>query len=214
MVFLKEDLIKCVETTKPEGFELIYHTGVIHFVNLNSLSENRIGITFAHYFPHSITFTGISNSITYKIIEDILFQNSKNLGLEYSSASSFRSSVGSNSSKYSVVDKKIESESQFLELKPNIEYIINNYCLPFFEKYQDLYNVAELLSSLKPQEVVPYIQGAKLFCKTILILRESNHPRFQEKRDEFYEVLKKQANKKEVYKQQLKLFESLFYSEV
>jgi len=211
MVFLKENLIKCVKTTKPEGFELEYHTGIINFINSNSLSENRIGITFACYFPHSITFTGISSSITYKAIEDILLQKSKDLRLDYSSASSFRSSSESNSSGYSIVDKKIESEDDFVNVQPNIEYIINNDCLPFFEKYQDLYNVAELLSSLKPQEVVPYIQGAKLFCKTILILREANHPKFDEKRDEFYEVLKKQATKKAVYKEQLKLFENLFY---
>ena len=115
---------------------------------------------------------------------------------------------------YSIFETRIDNKECFDKVfKYEIEYI-NKSVLPFFEKYQDLNNVAELLSKLKPQEVVPYIQGPKLFSKTILILKETNHPKYEPKRDEFYEVLKKQALKKEVYKQQLQLFESLFYTEL
>ncbi|MGV6861255.1 MAG: hypothetical protein ACWA41_05760 [Putridiphycobacter sp.] len=45
MVFLKENLINCVKTLKPEGFKLDYSTGVIDLIKLDSLFEKRIEIT-------------------------------------------------------------------------------------------------------------------------------------------------------------------------
>jgi len=174
---------------------------------------SRISITFNECFPHSVIFNSVSPSLFFEEIEQVLMLKNQALGIDYNSIDTLRlGSKGSNKD-YSIMDAEIENESQFLSIKQNIEHIIKIDCLPFFEKYKDLASVADLLSEFKPQEVVPYIQGAKLFSKTILILRETEHPRYEERRDEFYELLKELATRKEVYKQQLNLFELLFFNQ-
>lgn len=153
-------------------------------------------------------------SITFKRIEEKLIHSSNKLDIHFNSEAYTIKKPPFNQGEFdfSVFDTKIDSEEKFDQVFKAEWKFIQIGAFPFFDKYQDLYNVAELLSSLRPQEVVPYIQGSTLFCKTILILQEANHPKFEEKRDEFYEVLKKQANKKEVYAQQLRLFELLFFT--
>ena len=211
MAFLKKNLINCLKPICPKEYDLKYFVGVVYFENKSVDKIKKIEITFAHYFPHSITFTGISNTIDFFLIENQMKEKSNQLGLEYSSDSSIRLFC---EQEKGISDIRIENTEEFRKVEPQFKKIIKNDCLPLLKKYERLNEVANLLSVLKPQEVVPYIQGAKLFCKTILILKEAKHPNYKSKRDEFYEVLKKQATKKEVYKQQLQLFENLFYSEV
>ncbi len=211
MPLLKNDLVEIMQSLKPTGFEIEYYKGSIYLVEDESSIRKIIIITFLENFPHSITFTGVHFSITYNIVEDILMRQSVLLGLEYSPSSSFVYSDFNLSCEHTLIDKIIETQKDLLTMKPLFKDIITNTARPFFEEYQDLNQVAEFFSRLTPQEVVPYIRRAKLFCKTILILRETKHTSFEEKRNEFYRVLQKQASKKEVYRQQLKLFESLFF---
>ncbi len=210
MVFLKENLINCLKSICPKEYDLKYFVGVVYFENKSVDKIKKIEITFAHYFPHSITFTGVSTTIEFFLIENQIKEKSNQLGLEYSSDSSIRLFC---EQEKKISDIRIENTKDFKEVEPQFEKIINNDCLPLLKKYESLNEVANLLSVLTPQEVVPYIQGAKLFCKTILILKEAKHPNYKSKRDEFYEVLKRQATKKEVYAQQLQLFELLFFTQ-
>jgi hypothetical protein len=152
-------------------------------------------------------------SIRFDVIEDKINNKSKELEIVFNEADYTIKSKSLENSEfdYSVFETRIDNKELFDKvLASELEYL-NLNVFPFFEKYQNLNNVAELLSNLKPQEVVPYIQGAKLFCKTILILKESNHQKYEEKRNEYYEILKTQATKKEIYSEQLRLFEALFF---
>jgi hypothetical protein len=153
-------------------------------------------------------------SIRFHKIEDKIIDSSKELGIVINETGYTikNKSLENNDFNYSIFESRIDNKQIFDEVIKSEKHYIQKSILPFFEKYQDLNNVAELLSRLKPQEVVSYIQGAMLFSKTILILKETNHPSYKKKRDEYYEVLKKQETKKDVYKQQLQLFESLFFT--
>ena len=210
MAFLKENLINCLKPICPKEYTLRYFKGVIYFENRSEETIKKVAITFADYHPFSVTFTGVSNTLDFFSIENEISKKSDQLCLDYSSAYSIRLSVPENRED-PISDFKIESENEFLNIRPYFEEIVNRDCTVLLNKYENLNEVANLLSNLEPREVVPYIQGAQLFVKTILILKESNHPKYREKRDEFHEVLKKQAPKKEIYSQQLRLFEVMFY---
>lgn len=213
-MFKKKDLVDCIKANvNIEGFEFSEaHDGVF----LKKILEDRVLVIYIHYsgYPDMYCLQSPFVSIIFNEIEEKIINYSQNLHINFNPEDYTikKPSFESGEFDYTVFDMIIDSEEKFNQVfMAELEYIKIG-AFPFFEKYQDLYNVAELLSSLKPQEVVPYIQGAKLFCKTILILKEANHPKYKEKRDEFYEVLKKQATKKEVYAQQLKLFEALFFT--
>lgn len=152
-------------------------------------------------------------SIRFHAIEDKINKTSNELGIvvnesDYTIKSK---SLEINEFNYSVFETRIDNQEIFEAVFEAEKKYLQKSIFPFFDKYQNLNNVADLLSTLKPQEVVPYIHGAKLFCKTIFILKETNHPKFAEKRNEYHSVLKAQASKKEVYAEQLKLFEALFF---
>lgn len=213
MAFLKDDLLMGFKTLVPHEFDFEYHTGVVSFVWNDEISVSKIEITFSHYFPNSVSFTGISCSLRFESIESILAESSQYLSIDYSSASTIRYSFN-NDVENSIVGLRVESVEDFQEALRVFNYLIIDKCLPTIKTFRNLYHIADFLSNLKPQEVVPYIQGAKLFVKTILILKEANHPSYMEKRDEFYEVLKKQAEKKEVYAEQLRLFEYMFLNDL
>jgi len=126
-------------------------------------------------------------SIRFHEIEDKIIYSSKELGIVINDTDYTikNKSLENSEFNYSVFEIRIDNKHLFDEVFESEKHYIQKSILPFFESCQNLNNVAELLSKLKPQEVVPYIQGAKLFCKTILILKETNHPSFEKKRDEF-----------------------------
>jgi hypothetical protein len=111
---------------------------------------------------------------------------------------------------YSKFETKIHDEESFQIVAEEIKKIIEYGAMPFFEKYSTLESVANLLSDKKPEEIVPYIQGAILFPKTILILKLAKHTTYEEKLIEFREALAIYAKKKEIYKQILMIYDDLF----
>lgn len=207
----KELIEKFKEKIIGEDFEFIEAIqGVCWLKEVNN-SSLKITIGYKGY-PGGYYLQSPFISITFHWIEQKIIESSKKLNLQYNEDDyTIKSKAIENSEfNYNIFENRIESEEKFDELFEAEFEIIKMGGIPFFKKYSDLSNVAELLSNLSPQEVVPYIQGAKLFVKTILILREAKHPKFEQKKQEFYEVLKKQALKKDIYRNQLSLFEELF----
>jgi len=195
------------------GFEFVEKEDGVCWKKIDDNRELSLFIGFNGYPGRYSLQTPIA-FIKFQEIENKIIYFSKKLGININKADYTikNKSLENSDFEYSVFETRIDNKHIFDKVFKAEKQYIQKSILPFFEKYQDLNNVAELLSTLKPQEVVPYIQGPKLFCKTILILKEAKHPNYKSKRDEFYEVLKKQATKKEVYAQQLQLFELLFFT--
>lgn len=213
-MFSKKELI---EKFKQQiiGPDFNFKDGIQGVYWLKEVSNSLFSISIAYkdYSEGFILQTPFA-SIRFHAIEDKINTTSKELGIGVNEKDyTFKNkSLEVNEFDYCVFETRIDNTEVFDRVFEAEKDYINKSILPFFEKYQDLNNVAELLSNLAPQEVVPYIQGAKLFCKTILILKETKHPKYVEKRDEYYAVLNFQASKKEVYAEQLRLFESLFFT--
>lgn len=177
------------------------------------LNESKFGIYLGYNgYPNEYQFQTPYSTIHNKKIEGIISEKSEELKIkrvdfDYTIRVNFVQ-LDINRLNFTQV---LKSKDDFLLAVIELQKFIS-YSKEFFDKNEKLDDMSMLLSGLKPQEVVPYIQGAQLFVKTILILKEASHPKYEEKRDEYYEVLKKQAAKKEVYAQQLKLFEALFFT--
>jgi hypothetical protein len=198
------------------GLDFNFKDGIQGVYWLKEVSNSLFSISIAYKdYSEGFILQSPFASIRFHAIEDKINTTSNELGivvneLDYTIKSK---SLENSEFNYSVFETRIGNQEIFDAVFEAEKDYIQKSIFPFFEKYQDLNNVAELLSNLKPQEVVPYIQGAKLFCKTILILKETKHPKYAEKRDEYFAILKVQASKKEVYAEQLRLFELLFFTE-
>lgn len=150
-------------------------------------------------------------TITYPKIESILNRSSKALGLNIGKSNySIKRKRGNEEVDFSLFSLEIKDTETFKIVFKEIERIFVEIAQVFFKDFNKLSKVAELFSNFEPKEIVPYIQGKKLFTKSILILRETQHSKFHEKKIEFYEFLKKQAITKEAYKKELYFFEHLF----
>lgn len=210
-MFNQNDLMACF---KSQEITFLFKEGIqgVSWVSENSDIIKSFSVGYSGY-PDRYYLQSPFISITHKKIELLLKEESQIIQIPYSDEDyTIKLQITEDKINYNLFEKSIIDSETFDNVFKEEMRVFNQIALPFYEQYKELNKVAELLSKFKPQEVVPYIQGAKLFCKTILILRETNHSKYQEKRDEFYVVLKKQASKKEVYKEQLSLFERLFYS--
>jgi hypothetical protein len=211
-MFNKKDLIDCF---KSQEIDFTFEEGIqgVSWISegvdiIKSFSVGYSGYPDRYYLQSPFI------SVTHKKIEFLIKENSQKIQVPYSDeAYTIKLLLSEYKISYDIFKQPIINRETFDNVFKEELRVFNQIAIPFYVQYQDLNKVAELLSSLKPQEVVPYIQGAKLFCKTILILRETKHPKYLEKLNEFYDVLKKQATKKEVYAQQLRLFELLFFTQ-
>lgn len=208
MVYLKNVFESQIQSLCPEGFEKDKNLSL--FKRVEKTNIKRIHISVNEYFPHSAQVVGVSVDIKFDATENIL----NPLLLKYNLTEGI-STIGKvmNDVKdvnYSVLDTEIYNDVTFNIVAVEIKKILDIGVLPFFEKYNSLYNVASLLSDKKPEEIVPYIQGAILLPKTVLILKQVNHPNYKNKLVEFYQVLLQYAEKKESYRVFFKIFNELF----
>ncbi len=175
--------------------------------------DKLIYIQDRKYFPHGVFIDGISIGISFHNVEKTLNDAYEKTRVRKPSEEvrTIRNVLNQlENVDYSAFSTEINDLKSFQLVNEQIQKIIQQYSLPFFEKYNTLEKVADLLADKKPQEVVPYIQGSILFPKTILILKLVKHPDFNEKLIEYYNILKIQAKKKDTYKDILKVFEELF----
>ena len=212
MVYLKEHFCKDIELLKPEGYNVKYSFGSVRFEKKEKDRLLRIGIGYNEYFPHSAIIKGVSAYIYIEGVEDVFscFLDKYKIPKSYGDSTIRQSLMVVDEVNYSVFDSEIHDEKSFQIIAKELTKIIDYGALPFFEKHDTLEKVADLLSQKKPEEVVPYIQGAILFPKTILILRLARHPQFKEKLLEYRRVLELQAKKNEVYKNMLLVYDDLF----
>lgn len=210
MVYNKENFNKHINTIKPNGFNKV-GTYCMFQKEMNNRIET---IYYSHrdYFPHGVYIEGISVEIVFPEVENILCSllDKYNIQQRYGNCTIYTALRDIEGIDYSKFDIEIQNDESFQVVAKEVKKIVKYGAMPFFETYDTLEKVADLLSDKTPEEVVPYIQGAILLPKTILILKIAKHTKFEEKLIEFREVLKQYAKKKEIYKQMLILYDDLF----
>lgn len=121
---------------------------------------------------------------------------------------------------YEAFNIRISSTEAFDCVYNEVEDIVYNAGMPFFNKYQTLESVANLLVDKTPTEIAPLIPGSILFPKTMLILKLANHSRYEEKLIEFRKILnsyiweEKIPHVKKTYEQTLLVYDELFREDI
>ncbi|MFA0964953.1 hypothetical protein AB9P05_24305 [Roseivirga sp. BDSF3-8] len=208
MVYLKKDFLNHINSVKPEGFRIL--DGHAIFQKKESNRELQIHLATREYFPHGAYIFGSMGNIIFEEVEKELIPLYRAERVKNSTNYTIKNSlVNIEGIDYKLLDQEINNDSTFAKISGELQKLIAA-ALAFFDQYNTIEEVANLLADKEPKEIVPFIQGAILLPKAILILKLAGHPKFQEKRDEFYELIKKQAAKKEQAQAHLKVFEKLF----
>jgi hypothetical protein len=171
----------------------------------------RINISYREY-PSSFYIEGLSASIIFSEVENVINEmlDKYKIQQKYGDKTIKESLHNIEGIDYSKFNIEIHDNESFQVLSEEMKKIVKYGAIPFFERYQTLKNIADLLADKTPEEVVPYIQGSILLPKTILILKIAKHEKFEEKLIEFRDVLVQYTEKREIYKQMLILYDNLF----
>lgn len=175
--------------------------------------QEEIIIGYRTFYPNMFQIYRPSVYIYFDIVENIIEESVQKCNIQktWGDGGTIHTTLnGVLDIDYNVFETKISDENNFRLVSDEIVKLVEKGAMPFFEKYQTLKDVADLLADKTPEEVVPYIQGVILLPKTILILKMSNHPMYKEKLIEFRKVLATYVNKKDIYKQMLIVYDDLF----
>jgi hypothetical protein len=210
MVYNKESFNKHINAIIPDRFNRVE----TYCMFQKEIHNHMEIIYYSHrdYFPHGVYIEGASAEIVFPEVESILnsLLDKYNIQQRYGNCTIHAALHNIEGIDYSKFNIEIHDDESFQIVAAEIKKIVKYGAMPFFEKYDTLEKVADLLADKTPEEIVPYIQGAILFPKTILILKIAKHKRFEEKLIEFREVLKQYTEEKEIYKQMLMLYDNLF----
>ena len=207
MVYNKENLLDHIQKVKPDGFALLKDS----FGYVSSGDEQKvIHLATREYFPHGAYVFGASAHITFSEIENKLKPLYLAEGVKNSDNYTIKNSlVNIDGVDYKLLDQEINDDNTFAKISGELQKLIAA-ALTFFDQYKTIEEVANLLADKGPKEIVPYIQGTILLPKTALILKLASHPKFEERKNQFYELVKKQAAKKKQAEADLAVFEKLF----
>lgn len=216
MVYNKSDFKKHIETIKVNGFKIKSAIQAYLYEQKKNDRIETITISYRSYAPHGFYVDGVSASIYFNAVEEIIdpLLEKYQIKGQYGNTTIRKSFVRLTNVDYSKFQLEINNEASFNTVAEEIKQILNFGVMPFFEQYNSLLQVADLLAGKKPEEVVPYIQGPILFPKTILILKLTKHSSFMNKLKEYYDVLVIQSEKHEVYMQMLAIYKDLFFEDI
>jgi hypothetical protein len=170
-----------------------------------------INLSHSDYFPHSVLIQGVIVNICFPELIKLFEEVESKFTIDTFPNEIFRKSlVEIEGVNYKIFELEIKDDETFSVVSSEIVKVIEKGAFPFFEEFSTLEKIADFIAVKKPQDIVPFIQGAKLFVKAIMILKVANHPDYLKKRDEYYEVLKSQALKNPNYIPYQKAFEELF----
>lgn len=211
MSYNKTDFKKHLQQFIIEGFKNITDDYV--FVRSKPDTLMRLIVSNNVYFPNSMVFKTIGTTIIFKNFENIFSNIWKNYfpNIIPNEVTISYVHFGITGIDYSKMQTRVVDDSSFETASSEVKKIIEISGLPFFEKYNNLEAVANLYSTLTPEEVSQYIQGSILFIKAILVLKLTNHYLYETKREEYYNSLISYANQKEEYKKIQLIYENTFY---
>jgi hypothetical protein len=208
-MYNKQDFYKHISSIKPKGFYFSKNAPV--FVREGDDCKVFINIQSREYYPHGCFIDGVSVHIVFNSVESILkplyieegIHNSDN----YTIKNSLLNIKGVN---YERFEQEVNSDISFSNIVNDLNLLISA-ALMFCDKFTTVSDVAEFLSDKKANEIVDWIQGSILFPKTVLILYIAKHAEFNNKREEFYELINVQASRKRQSVPHLNVFKKLFY---
>lgn len=214
-MYTKKDFENQMQTLQFKGFNFKKEVQGFSWKQEIDSRVNQIIIGYKVY-PGSFYMQTPFVSILFIEIENILKNSCENSGIrqDYSQYTIHAQLGNLQDVNYQVFDTEINDETTFLLVANEVKKVIEKGAFPFFDKCNALPMVANLLADKKPEEIVQYIEGPILLPKTILILREANHPEYKKKLNEFFLVLKQYADKKESYRPFLNVFNNLFSDEI
>ena len=210
MAFNNTDLDNSFKSIEIDGFIINKEIMGYSWTQWYEDRSNRIIIGYGGY-PDAYRIYTPTADIYFDEVENYLSPFYKKHNIQETSQSTIRKVFQDlKDVNCTILETKIKDDESFNTVKREIQKIINEGALPFIKKYSSLKSVSELLAFKSAEEIVTYIQGAKLLPKTVLILKLSGHPQFKEKLIEFYGILKQYAQKKSIYLSYLNLFNELF----
>lgn len=211
MVYNKADFKRHIETIEIEGFKLKSAVQAYLFIRKQSDRTETITISYRSYAPHGFYIDGVSASIYFPEVENILEEYG--LGEEYKSTFGkvFQDMKDVN---YEKLITEINSDETFSVVKNVVEDIIEKGVKPFLSRFTTLEEIANFLADKKFEEIVPYIQGAILLPKTVLIMKLAKHPDFKKRLVEFRNVLLEYASTNNKYQILLNKYDAIFSADL
>ena len=196
MALEKSDIKTCLGSLKVRDYKLKHNVSSYEFKKLNKETGDRYHIMinydkayngYCFYEPISyVLFSEIEDILRplykkYNLFDDEVTDTVCDAPINYSSMNH----------EYFRFNKTIESVEAFEPLRQEMQRIIDDYSLPFIDKYSNLENVADEISRLKFEDVCSFVNplGSGLI-RAALILKMTGHISFKRRLNEFYQSYK------------------------
>lgn len=195
MALEKSDIKTCLGSLRVRDYKLKHNVSSYDFKKLNKETKDRYHITinydkayYGYYFYEPISF------VSFCEIENVLRPLFKKYNLfdgeETHTVCDFPIINGPSMSHDYFSTKKIESVEAFEPLRKEMQRIIDDYSLPFIDKYSNLENVADEISRLKLEDVCRFVNSlGSAHIRAALILKKTEHLSFKRKLNESYDLL-------------------------
>ena len=199
MALEKSDIKTCLGSLRVRDYKLKHNVSSYDFKKLNKETGDRYHITInydkaynGYQFYEPISF------VLFSEIEDILRPLYKKYNLHGElfdgevthTVCDVPINYSSMNHDYFRINKTIESVEAFEPLRQEMQRIIDDYSLPFIDKYSNLENVADMISRLRMEEIgafVNYLGSAHI--RAAYILKRTGHISFRRRLNEFYDSL-------------------------
>lgn len=153
--------------------------------------ENKIEISTNKFFPNSFTFQGLVANIRFNEVEQILdrLYSAHNIPrLPGESTISFVYNF--NNPLTTIENRRVKDDQSFSLAAAEIHHTIDNYVLPFFDRYKSIERVASAINIEDIENINSLIPGTGMNFKILLIKKIanqlSNDESFLEKQKIFY----------------------------
>jgi|GEM_PF-3093033 len=206
MAFNKKELDNSFKSIAIEGFSFKKEIMGYSWTKKCSNRIERIIIGYTGY-PNSYKAYTPTTAIYFPEVEDIL--------IKYGLAEEYKSTFGRafqdlNDVEYEKLGMEINSVEGFSVVKSVVYNILEKGVMPFLARFTTLEEIANFLADKKVEEIVPYIQGAILLPKTVLIMKLASHTDFMKRLVEFRNVLLEYASTNNRYQVLLNKYDELF----
>ncbi len=159
-MYIKKNFIEDLKIIKPNGFD-IPHDNESIFTKEELNRKLRIDVSCRKYFPHGFYVDGVSASIYFTELEDVLnlYLDKYKIEQRYGDTTIQKSLVGISKVDYSKFAIEICNDKTFNEVATEVNKIIEYGVSPFFERYKTLNAISDDLSKMNEDEISNFISG-------------------------------------------------------
>jgi len=210
MAFNKKELDQSFKMISINGFtfkkEIMGYSWTKEYPN----REEKMIIGYRGYPDAYVAYTP-TVSIYFPEVENVLEQHDLREEHKSTFGKAFQDLQGVD---YKKLSTEINSDESFAIVKNIIEDVLEKGVKPFMSRFTTLEEIADFLADKKFEEIVPYIQGAILLPKTVLIMKLAKHPDFKKRLVEFRNVLLEYASTNNKYQILLNKYDLLFLEDL